>query len=96
MTLIRIDSDAVSAAATSVTANIGRLQSEVASLHSQLTALQSSWQGPAAVAFQNVVGSWHRTQQQVEHDLTAITHALSQAARHYADIEAATLRMFSS
>jgi WXG100 family type VII secretion target len=96
MTLIRIDSDAVSSAATSITANIGRLQGEVATLHSQLTALQGSWQGPAAGAFQNVVSNWHRTQQQVERDLSAITHALAQAARHYAEIEAATLRMFAA
>ncbi|MEN9752273.1 MAG: hypothetical protein RLZZ600_1320 [Actinomycetota bacterium] len=96
MTTIRIDSDAVSTAATSITANIGRLQSEVSALHSQLTSLQASWQGPASLAFQNVVGSWHRTQQQVERDLSAITLALSQAARHYAEIEAATQRMFAA
>jgi WXG100 family type VII secretion target len=96
MTVIKIDSDAVSSAATAVTGNIARLQSEVATLHSQLTALQGSWAGPASLAFQNVVSQWHRTQQQVERDLTAITTALSAAARHYAEIETATLRMFSS
>jgi early secretory antigenic target protein ESAT-6 len=96
MTLITIDSEAVSSAATSVTANISRLQAEVAQLHSQLTTLHGSWQGPAALAFQSVVAQWHSTQQQVERDLTAITHALGQAARHYADIESATLRMFST
>jgi len=95
MTLIRVDSEAVSSAATSISANISRLQSEVATLHSQLTALQGSWAGPASTAFQNVVSQWHRTQQQVERDLSAITHALTQAARHYAELESATLRMFS-
>ena len=96
MTLIKIDSEAVTSAATAVNANIARLQAEVASLHSQLTSLQTSWAGPASIAFQNVVGQWHRTQQQVERDLTAITHALGQAARHYAELEAATLRMFAA
>ena len=95
MTYIRIDSDAVSAAAQSVTANIARLQHEVHSLHAQLTGLQASWQGSASTAFQSVVVQWHQTQQRVETDLSAITVALTQAARHYADIEAATLRMFS-
>jgi early secretory antigenic target protein ESAT-6 len=96
MALIRIDSEAVSSAAHAVSANIARLQGEVASLHTQLSGLQASWQGPAAMAFQQVVTQWHHTQQQVERDLTAITTALGQAARHYADIEAATLRMFSA
>lgn len=95
MTRITIDSDAVTSAAHAVTANIGRLQSEVASLHSQLTALQSSWAGPASLAFQGLVSQWHRTQQQIEHDLTALTGALAQAARHYAEIESSTQRMFS-
>jgi uncharacterized protein YukE len=48
------------------------------------------------MAFQNVVAQWHSTQQQVERDLTAITQALGHAARHYADIESATMRMFST
>lgn len=96
MTFITIDSEAVASAATSVAANISRLQSEVVTLHTQLTTLQSSWQGPASLAFQNVVAAWHRTQIQVEHDLSAMTAALGQAARHYAEIDSATMRMFTT
>ena len=95
MAFIRIDSDAVTTAAHSITSNITRLQAEVSSLHAQLTGLQSSWQGTASTAFQTVVSQWHRTQQLVEHDLAAITQALTNAARHYAEIESATLRMFN-
>ena len=94
MTYIRIDSEAVSAAAHSVSANIARLQAEVHSLHAQLSGLQASWQGTASTAFQSVVAQWHQTQLRVEADLNAITTALTQAARHYAEIETATMRMF--
>lgn len=95
MTVITIDSDALGTAANAITANIGRLQSEVSHLHAQLTSLQGSWQGPASTAFQHVVSQWHRTHQLVEQDLTAIASALANAARHYSEIEAATLRMFT-
>jgi len=95
MTVISIDSDALGTAATAITANIGRLQSEVSHLHTQLTSLQSSWQGPASTAFQRVVTQWHGTHQRVEQDLNAIATALAYAARHYSELEAATLRMFT-
>lgn len=95
MSIIHIDSDAVASAAAGAAASIARIQHEVQTLHSQLGNLQASWQGPAATAFQSVVGNWHITQQRVEADLTAITNALARSAQHYAELEAATLRVFS-
>ncbi len=94
MSIIRIDSDAVASASSGASASIARIQQEVQVLHAQLTNLQSSWQGPAASAFQGVVTSWHGTQQRVEADLTALTQALARTATHYADLEAATMRVF--
>ena len=95
MSIIRIDSDAVASAATAASVSIARIQHEVHTLHTQLGNLQSSWQGPAATAFQGLVVSWHQTQQRVETDLSAITEALRRSAQHYAELEAATLRVFS-
>ena len=95
MSIIRIDSDAVASAATAASASITRIQHEVHTLHTQLGNLESSWQGPAATAFQGLVASWHQTQQRVEADLSAITQALGRSAQHYAELEAATMRVFS-
>jgi len=94
MSIIRVDSQAVATAAHSATSSIARIQHEVQVLHAQLVSLEHSWQGPAATAFQSVVGQWHQTQQRVESELTALATALSRSAQHYADLEAATLRAF--
>jgi len=95
MSIIHIDSDAVASAATGATASIARIQHEVQALHAQLGSLQTSWQGPAATAFQTAVSNWHLTQQRIEADLNAIAQALARSAQHYSDLEAATLRVFS-
>lgn len=94
MTRFHVDSDAVLGATGAVRATIGRLQSEVAGLHQQLTALQSSWSGQAATAFATVVSDWTATQQRVEENLAAINHALTVAGQQYADIETANTQLF--
>lgn len=95
MTQFRVDSDAVAHATSTVQASVSRIQGEVASLRSQLIDLQSSWSGPAATAFQSTVDSWHQTQLRVEENLTALSTALTAAARHYAEMEVATMRLFA-
>lgn len=50
MTHYTVDSDAVDSAAAAITATVGRLQTEVSSLHGQLETLQGVWTGSAAVA----------------------------------------------
>ncbi len=78
-----------------VRTSIGRIQSEVAGLHAQLTNLQGSWTGQASAAFAGVVNEWKTTQQRVEENLAAINVALGQAGQQYADIEAANARLFA-
>ncbi len=78
-----------------VRTSIGRIQSEVAGLHAQLTNLQGSWTGQASAAFAGVVNEWKKTQQRVEENLAAINVALGQAGQQYADIEAANARLFA-
>jgi WXG100 family type VII secretion target len=94
MTRYQVDSDAVAAATGTVRAAMSRIQGEVSGLHGQLVGLQGSWTGQAAVGFQTVVTDWKTTQQRVEESLAAISVALDQAARQYADVEAANVALF--
>jgi len=94
MTRYQVDSDAVIAATSSARGSIGRIQAEVAGLQSQLVALQGSWTGSAASAFQTLVAEWGVTQQRVEHSLGALTEALAHAGQHYAEIEHQNARLF--
>lgn len=95
MASYQVDSDAVMTTTGAARASIGRIQSEVSGLGGQLTGLQSTWNGPAAIAFQSAVADWRSTQQRVEEVLTALAHALAQAGQTYADIEAANTRLFA-
>ncbi|MES2169491.1 MAG: WXG100 family type VII secretion target [Actinomycetota bacterium] len=95
MTRYQVDSDAVTAATSSARAAVGRIQAEVSGLHGQLTALQGSWSGQAANAFQAVVADWKAVQERVEQSLGSISHALGQAAVQYAEAEIANARLFT-
>lgn len=94
MAVFSVDSDHVLSATTLVQGTVGRLESESSALLSQLTALQSSWTGTAAVAFQGIVERWRTMQRQVEETLTDINGALTIAARQYADVEQASTSLF--
>ena len=94
MTTFHIDSSAVSSTAATARAQIARIQSDIAALHTSLTGLQASWTGPAATAFQGVVSRWRQTQSRLEADLTILNDALALAGRQYAEMELAHVRMF--
>lgn len=94
MTQYQVDSDAVFATSGAARGSISRIQAEAQALHSQLAALQSSWTGQAASAFQIVVDDWKVTQQRIEESLTSINAALGQAGQQYADIEATNALLF--
>ena len=94
MTRYQVDSEAVFTATGAVRGTISRIQSEVQAMHGQLSSLQSSWTGDAALAFQSVVADWNATQLRVEESLNAINSALGQAGQQYADIESANARLF--
>ena len=95
MTSYQVDSDAVMGAATSIRATMERLEAEANGLCSQLTSLEGSWTGQAAVAFQSVVAEWRATQQRIEENLAALNQALTVAGQQYAEIEQANTRLFT-
>lgn len=94
MTRFTVDSEAVASAATAITGTVGRLQGEANALHGQLDALQSSWSGTAAAAFQGVVQQWRTAQGNLEQALASIDQALRTAGSQYAEIELANARLF--
>ncbi|MFG6443913.1 WXG100 family type VII secretion target [Microbacterium sp. P06] len=94
MAVFSVDSDAVLSATSLVQGTVSRLESESTALLSQLTQLQGSWTGSAAIAFQGVVERWRSTQRQVEETLGDINSALSAAGRQYADVEQASASLF--
>jgi WXG100 family type VII secretion target len=94
MTIFRVDSEQVLAANNNIQATIGKLQSEVESLCSQLQSLEGSWQGSAATSFQELVKRWRLTANTVEQQLGEVGRALAVAAHQYNEIEQANLRLF--
>ncbi|WP_022889905.1 WXG100 family type VII secretion target [Agromyces italicus] len=94
MTSFHVDAEQVAAATQTAQGTIGRIQSDVQALLSQLTGLQSSWSGQASSAFQGAVSDWRATQLQVEQSLIGLSRALGTAAAQYADAEQANARLF--
>ena len=89
-----VDSERILAANANIQGTISRLQQEVTSLQTQLGGLSDSWQGAAAVSFQELMVRWRTTSDQVEAQLGQIGQALSYAAQQYSDIEYANQRLF--
>lgn len=94
MTQYQVDSEAVFSATGAIRASGERIQTEVSSLVSQITALQGSWSGQAANAFHSVVSDWRATQQRVDESLAALNQALTRAGQQYAETEQANVRLF--
>ncbi|MDR6868917.1 WXG100 family type VII secretion target [Microbacterium resistens] len=94
MTVFTVDTDAVFAATTALRGTAERLQAESATMMSQLTALQSSWTGQAAAAFQGTAEQWRGAQTHVEQVLGAIGAALDHAGQQYAQAEDYSASLF--
>lgn len=94
MPIFSVDSDAVLSATAAVRGTADRLAGETSSMLAQLTALQSSWTGAAALGFQGVIDRWRATQREVEASLTDISTALATAGQQYAQTEATTAGLF--
>lgn len=90
-----VDSEQVSQANATIQATIGRLQHEVTTLHGQLLALNGSWQGLAATAFQELVQRWRLTSDALDAQLGELGVALEHAAGQYREIEANNHRLFA-
>ncbi|WP_248241756.1 WXG100 family type VII secretion target [Microbacterium kunmingense] len=94
MATYSVDSDSLLAATSTIRGTIDRIQADTQSMLAQLTHLQGTWTGSAAVAFHSVVDQWRATQRQVEDSLNGINTALASAGRQYADAELATASLF--
>ncbi len=94
MTIFRVDSEQVLAATNNIQSTIGKLQTEVETLYTQLQSLEGSWQGAAANSFQELVKRWRLTANNVEGQLGEVGNLLAMAAKSYSEIEQANLRLF--
>lgn len=94
MATFSVDSDAVMTATGAIRATADRLQGETAAMLGQLTQLQGSWTGSAAIAFQSVVDRWRATQRELEAALGDIGSALAHAGSQYAQTEVAAAGLF--
>lgn len=94
MAVFSIDSDAVAGATAAIRATSGRIESDTNAMMSQLTQLQGSWTGSAALAFQAVAERWRTAQREVEAALADIGTALDAAGQQYLQAEANAAGMF--
>ena len=94
MAVFSVDSDAVFAATGAIRATGDRIQGETAAMLGQLTQLQGSWTGAAAVAFQGVVDRWRAAQRDLDAALGDISNALSAAGQQYLQTELSAAGMF--
>ena len=94
MSAFQVDAEQVQQTAQAAMATASRISADTAGLLAQLSGLQSSWSGTAALAFQDTLSQWRATQQVVEQSLNSIQHALSAAASQYVEVEQANLRLF--
>jgi len=94
MAVFSVDSDAVLTATGAIRATGDRLQGETAAMLGQLTQLQGSWTGSAAVAFQSVIDRWRGAQRELEGALAEIGAALTHAGNQYAQTELAAAGLF--
>jgi early secretory antigenic target protein ESAT-6 len=94
MAVFSADSDQILAATGAVRGTIDRLQGEAATLLAQLTHLQASWTGAAALAFQGSIDGWQATYRTVEESLAGINASLVQAGQAYAQTEQLNLALF--
>jgi WXG100 family type VII secretion target len=94
MSVFTVDTEAVGAAHGSALATMERLQTESATLMSQLTQLQSSWVGTASHAFQSCAEQWRGAQIHVEQALESIGTGLGSAATQYADADQYSASLF--
>ncbi|MFD8770347.1 WXG100 family type VII secretion target [Microbacterium oxydans] len=94
MSVFTVDTKAVHAAHSATRATIERLQSESATLMSQLRQLQSTWSGTASNAFQNCAEQWQGAQIHVEQVLESIGTSLGSVATQYADADQYSASLF--
>ncbi|WP_435298481.1 WXG100 family type VII secretion target [Timonella sp. A28] len=96
MSVFAVDTNQVEQASANVRRSVDSIRAEVAAMMSHLTNLQGTWKGEAAIQFQELSGTWHTTQTQVEASLESINRALDATAATYLDAEANVRGFFRS
>ncbi len=94
MSQFQVDSTQVAAAGMAVRASAEQIGTEVERMMRNLIDLQATWQGQAAGSFQQLIGRWRHTQEQVRLSLDEIQAALAAASQGYEEAEASAVRMF--
>jgi early secretory antigenic target protein ESAT-6 len=88
---IKVSTDDVAAKATAVSRQVSDLESQLATLSSDMSALAASWNGKASDAFQTLYHGWNKQAGQIQQSLNDIGISLKGAGSKYADAEAANI-----
>ncbi|MDR0432791.1 MAG: WXG100 family type VII secretion target [Bifidobacteriaceae bacterium] len=96
MATYQVNAEMIATASSGVHKSMATISTEVASLMSQLTSLQSSWTGAASNAFTGVATQWQATQKHVEEALASINAALASAGQTYTQAEDHAMSLFSA
>ena len=94
MSQFQVDSEQIQSSSAAVSASISSIRDSVNGMYVNLANLQQVWKGTAATQFTAVSQEWKAAQQQMEHSLEAIQHALAQASTVYADAETNASQLF--
>jgi len=95
MAQYHVDASEISRGAQRATQSGENIRAEVVGLLGTLTALEGTWQGGAASAFNGVLEQWRAAQAQVESALDSMGIALGQAAQEYETAETQASRLFA-
>lgn len=94
MAMYTVDSEALAASAGHVAATVERVRAEVATMMSELSALEGMWTGSAQQSFSACVTQWQGAQMHVETALDAISTQLVTASQVYTDAENVSTGLF--
>lgn len=95
MARFTVDSDQLNATMAAAYTEIQAVETHTSQLTTQLTTMESAWQGQASVQFQHCVEKWRGTQAQVEAAISELNNALGAAASHYGTTENDVIRLFT-
>lgn len=94
MSTFSADTGDMQVKAQAVMGTIERLRSEVAAMATNLSQLEATWQGAAAVSFHAIIAEWRGTHLRIEESLSSIATALQHASTQYEEVENINASMF--
>jgi 6 kDa early secretory antigenic target len=84
---LSVSTDDVAAKAGTVAAQVTELESQVATLTTNMQSLSSTWTGSASAAFQDLYQTWKGQAGAIQQSLEAIGVALKAAGSNYDTVE---------